>query len=970
MSACWCGSSEWIAFNSDYRECQACHTLVYAKNFAPADFEVQDDEVDFYGKSYWTKHQQESFGYTDFETRTRADLSERNLFWLKALLQYKAPPARVLELGCAHGSFVALLSQAGFDASGLEMSPWIVEYATRTFDIPVLQGPLERHEIPAASIDVIILMDVIEHLPDPIGTMAHCFRILKPDGLLLIQTPEFKEGMEYSELVRDQGDFLEQLKPAEHLFLFSRESLTDFFKRLGAAEIRFLPALYDKYDMFCVVAPGGLVLIPDEQARASLEQQTSGRVVAALLDLDQDRKKIFDQLRISEADRADRLVQLEISEKDRDARFAQIEELTGQLEESEKDRDARFAQIEELTGQLEESEKDRDARFNQILELTRLINASEEDRKARFEQIQNLNTILGERESQIESMRLVLDQVRSDLVLLDRRPVFGWLWRYSGFAEVARLRSLFEGKESLRPKHVAIDLMPVLAGGENGGAKVFAIELIKGLVRLYPDCTFSLLVRPETLGELSTFLEGQNLNLVPIDTQMIADAPFSRSLLGRLKRRLTRKKVLGQGPRLLERGVDLLFCPFTDPTYVEPGLATVCTIHDLQYKTYPQFFAEEDVRHRDSVFLRAVEKSTLLAAVSDYTRGSAIQHGRLPHQKIKTVYHRLAHRIADRQDFGVLERLGLGSGDYLIYPANFWKHKNHEVLLTAFGLTVRNGLSPEVKLVLTGASGLRQSLLQSAAERMGLGKRTVFPGYVSNAELGALIQSALGVVFPSLYEGFGIPVIEAMGLGVPVACSNVTSLPEVAAGAALVFDPRLPHDIAMAMLRLANDGALRSDLLARGSERAALFANADEMAKEHMVLFSEALALSKPHYQLLGRYEDGWVGPVLWLQTEASLGHKTIEFEFSTRCWLPTSLLRLTLKVDGKRRNTYRLSKDQVKTISVSLGPEPQVIEWDLGEGYVPSIQGLGDDQRRLTLMLDACRVITEGEPVRSLISA
>ena len=71
-----------------------------------------------------------------------------------------------------------------------------------------------------------------------------------------------------------------------------------------------------------------------------------------------------------------------------------------------------------------------------------------------------------------------------------------------------------------------------------------------------------------------------------------------------------------------------------------------------------------------------------------------------------------------------------------------------------------------------------------------------------------------------------------------------------------------------------------------------------------------------------------------------------------------------------KKRKTYRLNKDQVKTISVSLGPEPQVIEWDLGEGYVPSNQGLGDDQRRLTLMLDACRVIPEGEPARNLISA
>src|SRR5690606_9565113 len=105
-----------------------------------------------------------------------------------------------------------LLRQAGFDSVGVEMSPWVVRFGKETFDVPVMVGPIEQLEIAKESLDVIALMDVLEHLPNPIETMNRCLELLKPGGLLLIQTPQFKAGMKYSDLIESHSPFLDQLK--------------------------------------------------------------------------------------------------------------------------------------------------------------------------------------------------------------------------------------------------------------------------------------------------------------------------------------------------------------------------------------------------------------------------------------------------------------------------------------------------------------------------------------------------------------------------------------------------------------------------------------------------------------------------------------------------------------------------------------------------------------------------------------
>lgn len=379
-----------------------------ASQAGPSDEELKviDDDHDFYGKQYWLEHQSQELGFSDIYARARTDLAERNLHWLKTLLKYLAPPSKVLELGSSHGSFIALMRQAGYAAAGVEMSPWVVEYGQKTFDVPVSIGPVESLDIALGSLDAIVLMDVLEHLPDPAGTMAHCLKLLKPDGLVLIQTPQFQEGTKHEALVKTKAPFLEMLIPDEHIYLFSQRSAIHLFHQLGAEHIKFEPAIFGQYDMFFVVSRLPLQANTPEQMVASLLATPSGRIALAILDLQQRELDLARKWTESESDRTARGMQIETltkmltdSNADRAARGLQIETLTKMLTASEADRAARAAQIETLTAMLITSDADRAARGTQIELLTRMLTVSEADRAARGTQIDTLAGMLKESEA-------------------------------------------------------------------------------------------------------------------------------------------------------------------------------------------------------------------------------------------------------------------------------------------------------------------------------------------------------------------------------------------------------------------------------------------------------------------------------------------------------------------------------------------------------------------------------------------
>jgi len=229
------------------------------------------------------------------------------LHWLRTVLKYKLMPAQMVELGCAHGGFVAILRQAGYEAVGLELSPWIVEFARQTFNIPVLLGPIEEQPIKPDSLDAILLMDVLEHLQEPLKTMHYCLELLKQDGILIIQTPRFPEGINHSQLEQEKSLFLKQLKPIDHLYLFSETAVRTFFNRLGAEYIAFEPPVFPQYDMFLVVSRMPLKPNTIPEVEKALKNSKQGWIIQTMLDLDEKFIQLGTNYQVIEADHAARL---------------------------------------------------------------------------------------------------------------------------------------------------------------------------------------------------------------------------------------------------------------------------------------------------------------------------------------------------------------------------------------------------------------------------------------------------------------------------------------------------------------------------------------------------------------------------------------------------------------------------------------------------------------------------------------
>jgi len=425
--ACWCGNRDLSEFSDRYRRCAACQTLVTQVTPAQEDPRIVDDQRDFYGKEYWFGHQERDLGFVNINARARADLPERCVHWMRTLLKYKLPPGRALELGCAHGGFVALLRRAGFDASGLELSPWVVEFAKKTFDVPMLLGPLEDQDIKPASLDVIALMDVLEHLPDPPGTMAKALQCLKEDGVLLIQTPCWREGRSYEQMVADNDLFLEQFKANEHLNLFSRSSVRELFGRLGARHIAFEPPMFG-YDMFVLVSRRPLQTHDPGQVEAALSATNDGRLIQALLDGDERLRALADQHRRTEADRAQRLeviqrlsAQVRDIEADRADRLAAMAALTGQVDRLRADLEQSRQAIDSAVQQRDLALAEAASRLKLIEQQAGQIAHIEADRADRLALIEKVSAELAGFQRAAQERLAVIDHLQGQIAQLQQQ---------------------------------------------------------------------------------------------------------------------------------------------------------------------------------------------------------------------------------------------------------------------------------------------------------------------------------------------------------------------------------------------------------------------------------------------------------------------------------------------------------------------------------------------------------------------
>lgn len=313
MNACWCSSRAFETFSPDYGRCSECGTLVFQGEITEL---LGPDLAGFYGDGYWQDRQAE-LNHPPVRTRARQDLFDRNPYWLRRILEYLIPPASVLEVGCGHGSFVALLGAAGFQAQGVDLSPWIVDFARSTFGVPVRQGRIEDQGYEPGSFDGIVWMDVLEHLPDPVETLQYSASLLKPDGILVFQTPIYPGGS-LAEMEASGSLFPRMLLPVEHLHLFSEDSVRRLLNSVGFNAVRFHLAVFP-YDMFLVAGRETLPAPGVDSAESALQESPSGRLVLALLDLFQQNQHLEAHL----ADAAEALA----------AHAGRVQELTVRLQQ-------------------------------------------------------------------------------------------------------------------------------------------------------------------------------------------------------------------------------------------------------------------------------------------------------------------------------------------------------------------------------------------------------------------------------------------------------------------------------------------------------------------------------------------------------------------------------------------------------------------------------------------------------------
>jgi glycosyltransferase involved in cell wall biosynthesis len=266
-----------------------------------------------------------------------------------------------------------------------------------------------------------------------------------------------------------------------------------------------------------------------------------------------------------------------------------------------------------------------------------------------------------------------------------------------------------------------------------------------------------------------------------------------------------------------------------EPHYVLPPLThcrSVVTIHDCIHLRFPQYLPKRGaLAYARAQMGSAAGRSNRILTVSEASKRDILEFFKVAPEKVTVIYNGIDERFAtpppEDKMRAIEERYQL-QGEFALYVGNVKPHKNVERLLDAFHLVRQSGLE-DLKLVVIGDDISKYAALRRAVHRYNLHKYVRFLGFLPDETLAVVYRLAAVFVFPSLYEGFGLPPLEAMACGTPVVTSNVSSLPEVMGDAALLVDPYSAEAIADAMQRVLTDTTLRSDLSARGLARAGEF---------------------------------------------------------------------------------------------------------------------------------------------------
>jgi glycosyltransferase involved in cell wall biosynthesis len=345
---------------------------------------------------------------------------------------------------------------------------------------------------------------------------------------------------------------------------------------------------------------------------------------------------------------------------------------------------------------------------------------------------------------------------------------------------------------------IGVNALYLIPGGV-GGTEIYLRSLLPSLAEIDPVNHYFIFTNRET-----------GPDLVP-DAPNFTHAPQPVRAQSRPARILWEQMAL---PIAVARHrLDALLNPgFTAPVFC--GCPSVTVFHDMQHKRHPENFRWFDLPFWRILLFAAAHRSARLIAISEATRDDIVRYYRLPAAKIE-----LVPQGVDARFFGLLR--SQSSDPYLLTVSTLHPHKNLDRLLQAFA-EFRRG-HPEFRLVVAGLRGFHAEKLERLRDALGLGAVVEFTGWIPREQLYELYAGASALVFPSTFEGFGMPVLEAMAAGLPAACSRIEPLATIAGDAALLFDPANVPAMAEAMERVTSDEELRERLTAAGKARATGF---------------------------------------------------------------------------------------------------------------------------------------------------
>jgi glycosyltransferase involved in cell wall biosynthesis len=350
----------------------------------------------------------------------------------------------------------------------------------------------------------------------------------------------------------------------------------------------------------------------------------------------------------------------------------------------------------------------------------------------------------------------------------------------------------------MRPLRIGVNALYLIPGGV-GGTEIYLRNLLRALADIDTTNEYVLFTNRET-----------GRDLAPRQANFRIDKQGVRASF-RPARIVWEQTVLPLA--IARRRVDVLLNPgFTAPILC--GCPQVTVFHDLQHKRHPEHFRWFDLLFWRFLLFWSAHVSRALIADSEATRADLLRFYRLPEQRVRVI------PLGVDPKFFEIARARRPE-PMLLSVSTLHPHKNLDRLLRAFAGFRR--ARPEFRLVIAGLRGFDTANLERLRQELGLTDHVEFTGWIAREDLYALYTRAFAFLYPSTFEGFGLPVLEALAAGVPTACSNIEPLSSTAGDAALQFDPEDEKALLDAMTRLVCDEGVRAQLAAAGPQRAAQF---------------------------------------------------------------------------------------------------------------------------------------------------